>query len=83
MMSCCKLSCCVLSSGGRGDPSLLGMLRPEITCEGGVGSEKELGKGILPYTEVRNPLGLGGLKEGHALVSILKSLSYTGFLARA
>lgn len=73
-MSHCNLSC-VLSSAGRGDPSLLRVLRPEITCEGVVGFEEELGKGILPHTEVRNPLGLGGLKEGQALVSILKSLT--------
>ena len=45
---------------------------------GGVGFEEELGKGIFPHVEVQDPQRLGGLKEGQALVSILKSLSQAG-----
>jgi len=49
---------------------------------GGAGFEEELGKGIFPHIEARHPQGPVGLKEGRALVSILKSLSQAGLLAK-
>lgn len=50
---------------------------------GVVGFAEELGKEIFPHIEAWDPQGLGGLKEGQALVSILKSLSQADLLAGA
>lgn len=44
----------------------------------GFGIEEELGKGIFPRVEMRDSQGPGGLRDGQALVSILKILSQAG-----
>lgn len=45
---------------------------------GGAGFEDESSNGVFLHVEVQDSQGLGGLKEGQALVSIPKSLSEAG-----